>query len=131
MSLIALLAVAAATTASGPPQRGVDTTHPNSWEGVVYAPTPFTVSADKTFHDRMVALRSDAIAQQASDGGTLTPEHRAQLQNRLDRIRLRYAEVRRRADLFSVDAAGRAVYSAGTRPRYAYPPNTIRKVGYQ
>lgn len=52
-------------------------------------------------------------------------------QGKLDRIRLRCAKTRRRADLYPVDAAGRAVYSAGTRPSYVYPPNTIRKVGYR
>lgn len=119
---IVLLAATAAASPSVAPDRGIDAPYPNTWGGVVYAPTPFTISADKAHRDRLLALRKEALDQQTRDGGTLTADHYAELQRKLDTIQLRFAEDRRRADPFSVDANGQAVYSAGNRPRYVLPP---------
>jgi hypothetical protein len=110
------------------PHYGIDAPTPNRWDGFNYMPTPITVSADRTYRARMLALRTDALEQQARDGGTLTPEHRATLQTRLDRIQLRFAEMRRRADPFSVDGFGHAVYSAHTRRAFVQPPSMMRRV---
>jgi len=121
--------VAAAAALSAPtalPNRGVDAPRPNVWDGIIYMPTPITVSADTTHRTRLAALRTEALKLQAIDGGTLTPEHHAQLQTKLDRIQLRYAEMRRRADLFSVDANGHSQYTAHTRPSVVFAPNLRR-----
>ena len=55
--------------------------------------------ADPAFlrlRDELAALRQEAIALQASDGGTLTTEHRDSIQTRLDAAHLRYHNLRRR-----------------------------------
>lgn len=116
---IIFVAVLTATTL---PTYGLDAANSNVWNGVIYAPTPRSVGADIAHRDRLAALRKDALDQQARDGGTLTIEHRAELQRRLDAIEVRYAELRRRFDPFSVDANGHALYSAGNRPRIVLPP---------
>jgi len=123
---ILLAAAAAATTPTVVPSRGIDAPYPNVAQGILYIPTPTSVSADITHRNRLIALRTEALAQQARDGGTLTADHKAQLQQKLDRIQLRFAEMRRRADIFSVDGWGRAMYTAYTRPKVVYPPNTGR-----
>ncbi|RYF09218.1 MAG: hypothetical protein EOO77_24350 [Oxalobacteraceae bacterium] len=123
---ILLAAAAAATTPTVVPSRGIDAPYPNVAEGIVYVPTPISISADITHHNRMVALRTEALDLQARDGGTLTADHKAQLQHKLDRIQFRFAEMRRRADIFSVDATGQVMYTAYTRPKVVYPPNTGR-----
>ncbi len=121
-----LLAVAAASNAPTVlPNRGVDAPPPNTAIGILYMPTPLTVSADTTHRTRLAALRTEALELQAIDGGTLTPEHHAQLQVKLDRIQLRYAEMRRRADPLSIDSNGRAIYTAHTRP-VVFAPNLSR-----
>jgi hypothetical protein len=128
--MLSILLAAAATVASNAPtalpDRGVDAPRPNASDGIIYMPTPLTVSADTTHRTRLAALRTEALKLQAIDGGTLTPEHHAQLQTKLDRIQLRYAEMRRRADLFSVDSNGRAQYTAHTRPSVVFAPNLRR-----
>lgn len=112
-----LLAAAVASNAlTVLPNRDVDARPPNPAIGILYMPTPLTVSADTTHSTRLAALRTEALEVQAIDGGTLTPEHRAQLQVKLDRIQLRYAEMLRRADPFSIDSNGNAIYSIHTRP---------------
>ncbi|WP_037478512.1 hypothetical protein [Sphingomonas sp. PAMC 26617] len=126
MLAMLLAAAAAATTPTVLPSRGIDAPYPNVAEGIVYVPTPTSISADITHHNRMVALRTEALDLQARDGGMLTAEHKALLQHKLDRIQFRFAEMRRRADIFSVDATGQAMYTAYTRPKVVYPPNTGR-----
>lgn len=121
-----LLAAAAASNASTVlPNRDVDARPPNPAIGILYMPTPLTVSADTTHSTRLAALRTEALKMQAIDGGTLTAEHHAQLQVKLDRIQLRYAEMLRRADSFSIDSNGSAIYTIHTRP-VVFVPNLIR-----
>lgn len=122
--MLSILLVSAAVAASVPlvPEYGIDAPYPNSWNGVSYAPTPFTVAAYKAYRERLAALRREALGQQASDGGTLNQDHRVALQRKLDRIQFRFAEDRRRADMFAVDANGDAVYSASNRPQAVLPP---------
>lgn len=128
---IVLCAAAAAADTPSLPKYGVDALRPNAWNGVIYAPTPVTASADEARRNRLIALRQEAMDQQARDGGTLTAEHRAYLQQKLDSIQLRYAEIRRRADAFAVDANGRALYSAGTRPLIVTPPEVRTSTRYK
>lgn len=123
---ILLAAAAAATTPTVVPSRGIDAPYPNVAEGILYIPTPTSISADITHRNRLIALRTEALDLQARDGGMLTPEHKAQLQTKLDRIQVRFAEMRRRADIFSVGATGQAMYTAYTRPKVVFPPNTGR-----
>ena len=55
--------------------------------------------ADPAFlqlRDQLTALRQEAVALQASDGGTLTTEHRDSIQTRIDAAYLRYHNLRRR-----------------------------------
>lgn len=113
---ILLAATVASNALTVLPNRDVDARPPNPAIGILYMPTPLTVSADTTHSTRLAALRTEALEVQAVDGGTLTPEHRAQLQVKLDRIQLRYAEMLRRADPFSIDSNGNAIYSIHTRP---------------
>lgn len=42
--------------------------------------------ADRQFLDQLKTFREEGLALRRADGGTLTPEHRAQLQARLDRL---------------------------------------------
>jgi len=59
------------------------------------------------YRNKLVALREEAIAIRDQDGGTLTDAHRAELQDRLDRI---HADLRQEisdGDVFSVSADGR------------------------
>jgi hypothetical protein len=42
--------------------------------------------ADRQFLDQLKTFRQEGLILRQSDGGTLTPEHRAQLQARLDRL---------------------------------------------
>ena len=121
MLLLAFVVASTAPVQPAPPIYGLDAAHPNVWNGTTYAPTPRSIGADKAHKDRLTSLRRDALALQASDGGTLTAEHRAELQQRLNDIELRYAEMRRRFDPSSVDANGHPVYSAYTRPRVVEP----------
>jgi hypothetical protein len=123
---ILLAAAAAANTPTVVPSRGIDAPYPNVAEGIVYVPTPVSISSDMMHRKRMIALRTEALDLQARDGGTLTASHKDLLQRKLDRIQLRFAEMRRRADIFSVDATGQAMYNANTRPKVVYPPNTGR-----
>jgi len=121
-----LLAAAAASNAPTVlPNRDRDARPPNPAIGILYMPTPLTISADTTHSTRLAALRTEALEMQAIDGGTLTPEHHAQLQARLDRIQLRYAEMLRRADPFSIDSNGSAIYTIHTRP-VVFVPNLRR-----
>jgi hypothetical protein len=123
---ILLAGAAAANTPTVVPSRGIDAPYPNVAEGIVYVPTPVSISSDMMHRKRMIALRTEALDLQARDGGTLTASHKDLLQRKLDRIQLRFAEMRRRADIFSVDATGQAMYTAYTRPKVVYPPNTGR-----
>jgi hypothetical protein len=123
---ILLAAAAAANTPTVVPSRGIDAPYPNVAEGIVYVPTPVSISSDMMHRKRMIALRTEALDLQARDGGTLTASHKDLLQRKLDRIQLRFAEMRRRADIFSGDATGQAMYNANTRPKVVYPPNTGR-----
>ena len=121
-----LLAAAAASNAlTVLSNRDRDARPPNPAIGILYKPTPLTVSADTTHSTRLAALRTEALKMQAIDGGTLTAEHHAQLQVKLDRIQLRYAEMLRRADPFSIDSNGSAIYTIHTRP-VVFVPNLIR-----
>jgi hypothetical protein len=120
---ILLAAAVALTSPTYLPTRGIDAPYPNAWGRVLYMPTPSTVSADIAHRTRLAALRTEALDLQARDGGTLSPEHHALLQDKLNRIQFRFAEMRRRADLLSVDSTGRSRYSARTRPPVVFPPN--------
>lgn len=122
MLSILLFAAAAGQATDQPPEFGIDAPTPNMWQGIQYFPTLYTQGDDRAFRRRMLAFREEALQQQALDGGTLTAEHRAELQRKLNRIHFRYAERRRRADILAVDSNGRAVYSAATRPTFVQPP---------
>jgi len=67
-------------------------------------------AANVRFMRDMETLRKDGLAQQAQDGGTLTPEHRAELQARLDRINATYRDRTRRSDGLSLNADGSRRY---------------------
>ncbi len=67
-------------------------------------------AANLRFTKDLEALRRDGLAQQAIDGGTLTPEHRAELQARLDRINAAYESRARRRDGLSLNADGSRRY---------------------
>ena len=55
------------------------------------APIPIPRSfLDRELAQRLFALRQEAVAQRAKDGGALTPESRAALQEKLDRIQATY-----------------------------------------
>ncbi|MCJ8158016.1 hypothetical protein [Sphingomonas sp. LaA6.9] len=62
--------------------------------------------ANRQFAARMEALRQEAVRQQQADGGTLTPEHRAQLQAKLDRLHETHRRLVARNDALSVNADG-------------------------
>lgn len=47
---------------------------------------PVKASNGEVWRIRVLALRREALDLQQRDGGTLTPEHRAMLQAKLDRI---------------------------------------------
>ncbi|KQN29063.1 hypothetical protein ASE88_08785 [Sphingomonas sp. Leaf38] len=123
MLWIALAATAAIAGPPGLPAYGVDAPRINVLDQVIYAPTGETVAADSGHRARLIALRQEGLAQQAEDGGTLTPAHRDELQRKLERIQLRFAELRRRADAYAVDGNGHARYSAATRPGVVLPPS--------
>lgn len=126
LPLLLAAAVAAPTTPTVLPSRGIDAPYPNMAQGIVFAPTPVTVSTDNTHRARLLALRTEALDLQVRDGGTLTADHHAQLQTKLERIQFRFAEMRRRADPFSVDETGRVMYTAYTRLKVVLPPNLGR-----
>jgi 4-aminobutyrate aminotransferase-like enzyme len=63
-------------------------------------------AANMRFTRDMDVLRRDGLAQQVRDGGTLTPEHRAELQARLDEINAAYRKSIRDNDVSSVNADG-------------------------
>jgi hypothetical protein len=63
-------------------------------------------AANLRFMRDMEALRKEGLAQQALDGGTLTPEHRAELQARLDRINAVYQARTSRPDGLTLNADG-------------------------
>lgn len=50
-----------------------------------HRPVPRTV-AFNLYKDQMLKLRSEALAQQAADGGTLTTDHRDAVQRQIDHI---------------------------------------------
>jgi hypothetical protein len=81
-----------------PPGRGIDQPYPNCWNGICFAPTPLTVSADIEHRKRLLALHDEGVRQRQLDGGVLTDAHRAELQTKLDQIQGRYREILRRAD---------------------------------
>ena len=122
MLWIALAATAAIAGPSSLPAYGVGAPRINVLDQVVYAPTGETVSADIAHRTRLVALREEGLAQQAEDGGILTHAHRGELERKLDRIQLRFAELRRRAATYAVDSNGHARYSATTRLQVVLPP---------
>ncbi|RYD83728.1 MAG: hypothetical protein EOP61_41075 [Sphingomonadales bacterium] len=64
---------------------------------------------NKHYLDRMTAIRQDAVALRASDGGTLTDEHRAMIQARNDKVEAGYRRELRRNNPMSVGADGSPV----------------------
>lgn len=50
-----------------------------------------TQSATNKWRQSLVTIRADAVRQRTADGGTLTLEHRATLQQRIDAANRRYA----------------------------------------
>ena len=76
--------------------------------GTVHA--NFVEAANVRFTRDMEALRKDALAQQALDGGVLTPAHRVQLQARLDQINAAYRDHFGRSDALRVNADGSRRY---------------------
>lgn len=60
-----------------------------------------------TYRQDLLALRKVALLQQRRDGGTLSPDSRASIQTRLDRINARYARALRNNDPLSIDSTGR------------------------
>jgi hypothetical protein len=71
-------------------------------------PTPASIAADRSFRQRIVQIRAEAIRQKAADGGALKPEHLASIQADLDRANDRYLEKLRRLDPTSASADGRS-----------------------
>ena len=55
---------------------------------------------------QLAEVRKDALAQRATDGGTLTDQHRAALQARIDRLYASYRKKLRDNDPLSVGADG-------------------------
>ncbi|ONF97568.1 hypothetical protein SPHI_01980 [Sphingomonas jeddahensis] len=64
------------------------------------------VELQQIYFHRLQGLRSEALRRQAADGGSLTPESRAELQSKLNRINATRARDARRNDIMSVDAFG-------------------------
>lgn len=64
---------------------------------------------NKRYLDRMTVIRQDALDLRAKDGGTLTEEHRAEIQVRIDKVEASYRRELRRNNPSSVDANGLAV----------------------
>lgn len=60
-----------------------------------------------TYRQELLALRKVALLQRQRDGGTLSPDSRASIQTRLDRINVRYARALRNNDPLSIDSIGR------------------------
>lgn len=61
--------------------------------GATYQPDTYRPAANADFRDykkQMIALRSEARKLQASDGGTLTPEHDQLIQQKIDVIEGRF-----------------------------------------
>ncbi|WP_419825668.1 hypothetical protein [Sphingomonas sp.] len=71
-------------------------------------PSPKSIAADKSYHERIFQIRAQALQQKTADGGVLTPEHLASIQSDLDRVNDRYLEQLRRLDPTSASADGRA-----------------------
>lgn len=59
-----------------------------------------------TYESKAEALRDEMLALQQSDGGELTPQHRADLQERLEALLIAYRRDVTRADPMSVNADG-------------------------
>ena len=113
MKIRSILLAAALVSAAGvaPAQSNNPQATPNASlnrGGTVHA--NFVEAANVRFTRDMEALRKDALAQQALDGGVLTPEHRAQLQARLDQINAAYRNSFGRSDAMSVNADGSRRY---------------------
>ncbi|WOF44829.1 hypothetical protein KNJ79_08060 [Sphingopyxis indica] len=62
---------------------------------------------NQTYRNKLQALRGEVIETQARDGGMLTEAHRAELQDKLDRIHAGFRREVRDVDVFSVSADGR------------------------
>jgi hypothetical protein len=63
-------------------------------------------AANLRFTRELEELRKDGLALQVRDGGVLTPDHRAELQARLDRINASYPDRNRGSDGLDVNADG-------------------------
>lgn len=62
--------------------------------GTIGTPTAHQIAYQQLV-GRLKTLRKQGLALQEEDGGTLTPEHRALIQRRLDAIQAAYAPYRR------------------------------------
>lgn len=85
-SLAVLCSIVACSAIDAQAQTNIPATPP--------LPVPRTIAFDM-YKDEMLKLRSQAIAQQAADGGKLTPENDRKFQRRIDHIEEIY---RRRLD---------------------------------
>lgn len=79
----AILAVALSIVAAVPVSAQVQRQAPDK-----LAPPP--IAAFKLYKMQMLRLRDEARALQQADGGTLTPEHDADIQRRIDRTTALY-----------------------------------------
>lgn len=70
------------------------------------APLVQTAVLRHELNDRLVAIRAIALSLQASDGGSLSAEHRAIIQAKIDRAQSDYERQLRRNNPWSVDANG-------------------------
>lgn len=94
-----------ASSASAAPMYGAQDLLPNA-PYVAWPANESMVRITLMHSAELEALRKDGLALQASDGGTLSPAHRAQLQARLDRLNESYRRLIRRSDPWSVDSLG-------------------------
>ena len=74
--------------------------------GPKYVYSPFTTVRISSFEPQYLkdlnALRDEGLALQQADGGTLTPAHRAQLQDKLDGLRASYRSRIARSDPWAI-----------------------------
>jgi hypothetical protein len=75
----------------------------------IRAPLTHTTVLRQELNQKLVAIRQVALTLQASDGGSLSAEHRAAIQAKIDRAEWNYRRQLRRNDLMSVDANGSPV----------------------
>ncbi|SEL38015.1 hypothetical protein SAMN05216382_1918 [Sphingomonas palmae] len=82
-----LLAAALSTLGCGPAMAQVIASPPESFPNSTTMPPQVAFNLYKT---SMLKLRDEARALQQADGGTLTPEHDAEIQRKIDRTTITF-----------------------------------------